>query len=142
MSGNIGADTVHALAARVEQAIHEAQPRSSVDAALQALEADLGPLVAALSAWLATLASVDRAAPGGEVDEAALAAVVQQLDALLAQDDAGAVRLLAEHADLLRSALATAFAGVEDALRNYDFETALSRLRAAMAQRADRQGTP
>ena len=142
VSGNIGADTVQALAAHVEQAIHEAQPRSSVDAALQALEADLGPLVAALSAWLATLASVDRAAPGGEVDEAALAAVVQQLDALLAQDDAGAVRLLAEHADLLRSALATAFAGVEDALRNYDFETALSRLRAAMAERAAHQGTP
>ena len=45
-------------------------------------------------------------------------------------------------ADLLRSALATAFAGVEDALRNYDFETALSRLRAAMAERAAHQGTP
>ena len=76
------------------------------------------------------------------MDGAALAAVVQQLDALLAQDDAGAVRLLAEHADLLRSALATAFVGVEDALRNYDFETALSRLRAAMAERAAHQGTP
>ena len=64
------------------------------------------------------------------------------LDALLAHDDAGAVRLAGEHQDLLRSALAQPFAGVEEALRNYDFEAALSRLRAAMAQRADHQGTP
>ena len=98
--------------------------------------------MAALTAWLATFGQPDATAPASVVDEAALAAVVAQLDALLEHDDAVAVRLLGEHADLLRSALAAAFAGVEDALRNYDFETALSRLRAAMALRAVHQGTP
>jgi two-component system sensor histidine kinase/response regulator len=136
VSGNIGADRVQALAGLVEQAIHDAQPRERVDAALQALESDMAPLLAALTAWLSTQARpYTSAAPSSVVDEAALANVVQQLDALLAQDDAAAVRLLGEHEGLLRAALLQGFAGVEDALRNYDFDTALMRLRAATAQR-------
>ncbi|MBK9347385.1 MAG: response regulator [Burkholderiales bacterium] len=142
VAGTIGADRVQALAATLEQTIREAKPRAQVDAALQGLQAELAPLLAALDAWLAAQASANAPAPAVAVDEATLAAVLQRLDALLAHDDAGAVRLAGEHQDLLRSALAQPFAGVEEALRNYDFEAALSRLRAAMAQRADHQGTP
>jgi len=147
VAGNIGATAVQQCAADLEMALHTAAQSAQavsadlnapVEEALTRFEAQLQPLLVALAAWLPPLAS---SGPSVVVDEAALAPLLEQLGVLLAADDAASVRLLSEHADVLRSAFPSAFAGMEDAMRTYDFEAALQRLQRAMSQRAAPQAT-
>ena len=90
-------------------------------------------------ALLAALHAALPAEPQGgatvAVDENQLSEVCAQLQALLADDDAAAVRLLGAHADLLRSAFGEGFRAIDDALRGYDFEAALAALHAALLAR-------
>jgi len=65
-------------------------------------------------------------------DPAQLKTVCRQLDALLAYDDAAAADLLSEHADLFSSAFPQHYRLLESAVKQFDFETALVHLRAAV----------
>jgi len=51
---------------------------------------------------------------------------------LLAYDDAAAADLLSEHADLFSSAFPQHYRLLESAVKQFDFETALVHLRAAV----------
>jgi two-component system, sensor histidine kinase and response regulator len=55
--------------------------------------------------------------------------VCLKLDKLLADDDAQALDLLHEHADLLSSAFPDHYPKISDAIRSFDFEVALLTLR-------------
>jgi CheY-like chemotaxis protein len=128
VAGNIGAQAVQAAAGTVEGAIRgNADPGAAIGTLENTLAAIIGPLRAALSASGAAEAP---AAPSGSVESAGEA--LKKLDAYLADADGEAADYLSERADVLRAALgAERFAGIRKAVEGYDFEEALSRLRAA-----------
>ena len=128
VAGNIGALALQQAAAAVEAAVRQGEGCAAlVDSYGTQLQALLAALHAALPAEPqgATVA----------VDENQLSELCAQLQALLADDDAAAVRLLGAHADLLRSAFGEGFRAIDDALRGYDFEAALAALHAALLAR-------
>jgi CheY-like chemotaxis protein len=67
-----------------------------------------------------------------EVDPETLNAVCARLAALLADDDSEASEVLDDNADLLNAALPAHYRGIDTAIKNFDFEAALEKLRAAM----------
>ncbi len=71
----------------------------------------------------------------GPVDAQALSAVCRRLSGLLSGDDMEAGDLLREHGPLLRAGLGEAYAALAAAVGDFDFETALARLHAAMTAR-------
>ena len=115
-----------ALAALVERAIAGGQPRETMEAALDALAPPLAALVRALECALPTGTEPAPVA----VDATGLRAVCAALDALLADDDSRAADAYAEHAGLLRAAFPGHHAGIDRAMRSFDFEAA----RVALAQ--------
>ena len=66
------------------------------------------------------------------IDPAKLSEVCRRLEALLADDDSEAGDVLDENADLLNAALPNAYRGIDNAIKSFDFEAALEKLRAAM----------
>ena len=129
VAGNIGALALQQAAAAVEAAVRQGEGCAAlVDSYGTQLQALLAALHAALPAEPQGGATV-------AVDENQLSEVCAQLQALLADDDAAAVRLLGAHADLLRSAFGEGFRAIDDALRGYDFEAALAALHAALLAR-------
>jgi len=65
------------------------------------------------------------------VDPEKLKGVCAQLESLLAADDAEAGDLLDANADMLNSAFPQHYRKIDNAVRSFDFETALAALRAA-----------
>jgi len=120
----------------------------------QALEAALrddapaeavAELLAAFEAALASLVDALEAAlppeeapeaDAGAIDRALLKQVCAELASLMGNWDVSARRLLDSHAPLLRAAFPDDFTQIHSALRDFDFEGASSRLNAACA-RAD-----
>ena len=74
------------------------------------------------------------AAPATAVERTQLAAALGPLKALLAEDDAEALEVFAQHADLLRAAWPADFPRLEQALREFDFALALSLIQQAGAR--------
>ncbi len=136
VAGNIGATQVQQKAAVLEQYVRDDFPRAAVDESLEAFESAHAVLLNALRSWLPTQEGNDIVA----VDESLLEGVLERLESLLLQDDATAVRLWREHVDLLHSAFPVAYADIEAALYNYDFDTARQRLRQASALRMTQPG--
>lgn len=66
------------------------------------------------------------------VDPEQLRQVCAQLADLLAQDDSDAIALVEEHATLLHSAFPQAFTEIDQALKDFAFDTALQVLRQQM----------
>jgi two-component system sensor histidine kinase/response regulator len=60
-----------------------------------------------------------------------LKAVSDKLEALLADDDGEAADVLDANADLLRTAFPNHYRQIADAIRSFDFDKALTALRAA-----------
>ena len=131
VSGNIGAAEVQQAAAAVEKAIKEGQPRAVVDALLAALAAPVSALIDHLEQKLPALAAPSAVT----VDPARLDEVCARLDLLLANDDSKAARVLTDHGALLRAALGQGYQPIEDGIRNFEFESALTALRAARTAR-------
>jgi signal transduction histidine kinase/DNA-binding response OmpR family regulator/HPt (histidine-containing phosphotransfer) domain-containing protein len=129
VSGNIGATRLHHLAESLEAAIKEHLPRQAVDARLEALKAPLAALIGQLEQnlpveMLATIVTVDR-------DK--LKRLFEQLETLLAEDDAEAIDVLAANADLLNAAYPKHYRTINEGIRSCDFREALAALRAANA---------
>jgi two-component system sensor histidine kinase/response regulator len=129
VAGNIGAAQVQVLAAEVERAVREREPRDQMDALLDTLAVPLGELVAAL----------ERALPAEEdrvqiaVDMVKLRAVCAKLEALLADDDSDAGDVFDENADLLHAAFPNHYRRINDAIKSFNFEVAMTVLRDATA---------
>lgn len=120
--------------------------------AAQSLEAALrdgaaaGPVAERLACFEAALAALvdaleaglppEDAAAGesGPIDRARLEQVCQELAGLMANWDVSARRLLDNHAPLLRAAFPDDFTALQSALRDFDFDAASTLLEAACAQ--------
>ena len=128
VAGNIGANAVQQAAAQLEASI-KAQAN---DVTLEELTGKLSiPLDALLDALASSLPpEISRST---DIDPDTLRASCRTLARQLADDDAEAADTLHANADLLRSAFPQHFAAIDNALRNYDLEAALSSLQQALS---------
>ena len=131
IAGTIGVAQVQDLAAGVERAIREREPRDQLEAKLDALAVPLGSVVAELE--LALPAVTKRAQIAVDPDK--LHAVCAKLELLLADDDFEANEVFDENADLLYSAFPQHFHRIDDAIKSFD-------ARAAMAVLSEAAATP
>ncbi len=131
VAGNIGATEVQQAAAELEQHLREHAPAAAVEQSLAAFAEKLSAILGALAACL----PAQEVSKSLAVDEQNLAQTVQSLVALLARDDAAAVRQLGNSAQLLRAAFPDAYKSIEDAVQSYQFDTALERLQQAAQAR-------
>jgi two-component system, sensor histidine kinase and response regulator len=128
VAGNIGATTVQELATRLEVPLHRRDAAAAV-VAYGALQPVLDELLTALALWFEerrspAVAQVSEPGPATEV--------LARLEQLLAADDYEAADLVVGASAQLRTVLSgTAFAAIEAAIGQFDFETALALLRAA-----------
>jgi two-component system sensor histidine kinase/response regulator len=130
VSGNIGADQPQQAAAVLEQAIREERETVAM------LEDFAAAIAAAVAAVRGSAGAAAPAAAAGPVDAAAAQAAISKLAALLAEADGDAGDCYAEHAGLLHSVLGgDAADSIGRAVNDFDFETALTKLRAAAADK-------
>jgi len=133
--GNIGASGVQAQADALELSIKAGEPRPSLDALAEALRLTLEPLVQALTDWLPPEAALQTTTMA-VIDEATLASVSVRLRDLFADMDADAEAVLENEQALLASAYPKHFSAIAQAVKNFDFDSALAQLDAAQAARA------
>ena len=129
VSGNIGAVGVQELAAVVERSIREHASRDELEGHLVSFSAAHGELVSGLRS---ALPSESRAESSGVVvvDREAAAAAYGKLESLLANDDSEAVDYVDEAGEVLRGVLGMdVFRAIEKAVKDYDFEKALTIIR-------------
>ncbi len=120
-AGTIGAQAVQASANLLEAAIHENRPRGELDDLLSRLDTDLRVVIAGLETLTCAGETVRPAAnPGGAFED-----VCGRLITLLSCDDFGAITMLEDNSDLLRSGLAERFGPIAEAIQQIDFPEAL-----------------
>lgn len=134
LAGNIGAVEIHKLAADLEHAISGRQPRENIEARLDAFSKPLEALVIALAPALEDAAAPPAGITGAEVDTGRLRAVYGRLRKLLAEDDAEACGVFEENAGLLETAFPERYRDIDDAVRSFNFKSALAALDAAAAR--------
>ncbi|PLK48601.1 response regulator [Uliginosibacterium sp. TH139] len=132
VAGNIGAATVQACAAVLEAALRE-QRMEQAPAALAGLAEALNMALASLDAHLAEVRC-----EAAESSPEALLSLCRELSARLADDDSAAVDSFEAAAGALRAAFPSRFTLIEGAIRSFDFETALTTLQDALAERGIR----
>ena len=97
----------------------------------------LGEVSRPLAALVDTLRGALPAEPVGAapiaVDEAQLKLLADRLAARLADSDSEAADLFEQHAELFRAAFGDHYREIEESIRNFDFEQALTALQAALA---------
>ncbi len=126
LAGNIGAGALVECAARLEQQLAQGE-NARLDATLADLDLELKQL-------LARLASFPAMAPSVAVDGARLAPAMRDIAALLAQDDASALKLVDAICPMLSDAgQAERSRLLKRLVTQYDFEAALVELEAAAA---------
>ena len=135
LAGNIGAGALQFLAGELEHAL---TPAAVGDTGPAALSAKLSPQLAQLQAALAQqVAAITASLPAEaalavvEIDPKQRDAVVRELAALLADDDARAERVLIEHGALLSAAFPQHYRKLEQAVSDFDMEQALAILTSA-----------
>ena len=132
LAGMIGADEVQRRAADLENAIADKEGRDSVDALVSALEAPLAVLVAALDEALPPEAGTR--ATTVAVNPEILDAVCRRMLILLAEDDAEVDDVMEANADLLNAAFPDDYRRLRAAIKDFEFETALTALKEALAR--------
>ena len=137
VAGNIGATGLQQLATELDALVSE---RADPNAALELtgrLKSQLTVVVQGIESQLSPAAPAAPApAPTPAVDEAArqqARQLWQRLEALLADDDPDAAELLAQHGDLFKRELGSAYRALEAGIRGFDFPAALQALRGAAA---------
>ncbi|MRR08691.1 Hpt domain-containing protein [bacterium] len=131
VAGNIGATPVQGCAADLEKALRERQPRQTADELPYALDVPLSELLGELASKLPACGGTTATGP---VDKVLLTGICQRLAALLADDDSVAGDVLEQHGGLLAAAFPADFPAIQAAIRSFDFEAALSKLRTAMGE--------
>ncbi|NEX18466.1 MAG: hypothetical protein C1943_18160 [Halochromatium sp.] len=128
LAGNLGATALQQQAAALEAATGAAAPAADLAVQLQAVEQQLAPLLRALAAAEPAPSSVP-ADSGVPTDPAVLAPLLDQLEGLLADDDADAVMVLEELRPLLAGTPQEhAARQVAKAVERYEFDEALEML--------------
>ncbi|MSS72785.1 MAG: response regulator [Candidatus Latescibacteria bacterium] len=130
VAGTIGATGLQEMAAAVESSIKKGLSIPEIESCLKAVDRELPRLISALQD---ALPPEQPAAVAAEVDWGKVREAVSRLEALLAEDDTGAIPVFNEAAAQIRSALGPAAVPIENALKSYDMEEALNALRAARA---------
>jgi hypothetical protein len=106
-----------------------------VETAIDALEADLQPLVAAIRQLDANQASAGTSGQSDDGHQASLR-LLAELEGLLADDDTRAGDLWCESAPDLEAALGPFASRLGEEIGNFQFDKALLTLRQALAERA------
>ena len=128
LAGNIGASALQAAMDKVETALRETAPLTTVHKLMAPASALLTELLTQLQTHLPEPAVQPvRSA----VDPAQGQVICQQLQALLAYDDPQAIELLRDHAPLLQVALGASYHTIRTAVEDFDFEEALRVLTSA-----------
>ncbi|MFC4158018.1 response regulator [Chitinimonas lacunae] len=127
VSGNIGASKIESLAAVVEHSIHNQVDRVVLESQVQELADALAVVLGALDSALPQ-APTPPPTDSNEHDAAANQATLAGLRTLLEASDGEAVDYLSEHGGRLRVLLGERYSALERALRDYDFDAALSSL--------------
>ncbi|MCF8159704.1 MAG: PAS domain S-box protein [Polaromonas sp.] len=130
-AGSIGALEIQSLAAAVEHGLAHGEPRHLLLTHVQSLEQPLAALISALESGLPDEAAHAKVS----VDPVKLKVVCDRLASLLAYDDAAAVDVVSDHADLLNTAFPNHYPALESAVKMFDFEAALQALKAALETR-------
>ena len=130
VAGNIGAKSVHGVAAALEKVIHSKAPAAEVEAAKQQVTAVLDPLLAGLKVSLGAVATEPTpAAAAAQVDPVKSRESAAQLTRLLAEFDPGAADFLATNRGALQSLFPDgAWAEFEKLVQDYAFADAQTRL--------------
>lgn len=121
LTATVGANAVALAAAAVEESLRQNAPTEAIHAALAHLEAQLSPLLDALTHWLAT----ERTPNDQARARVPTGAVCARLAELLSEDDADAVAWFNQHAAALRDAPGIDYPRLERAVRDFDFVRAL-----------------
>jgi len=129
VAGNIGAVDLQQLAEKLESAIREKQPRQALDDRLDDLSQSLAQLIALLEQKL----PAEIASKSAAVDPELLKAVCNKLESLLAEGNAAAWDMQERHASLLNAAFPKHYCQIQEGIRSFDFEAALTALREATA---------
>ena len=129
-AANIGATEIQDIAARLEASINTHKTRSVVDALITEVQKPLTLMIVALQK---KLPDVDAGTSTENVDPHLLKEVSSRLAMLLADNDSEATDILEKYAPLFNAAFGIHFPEIEAAVRNFDFELALSALQAAVA---------
>ena len=126
VSGNIGASTLQEQAALLEKAIREQGSADEIADRLAQIDTPLQTLCHQLSMALMPphAEASPEPAPRGIDDD--IRPILEQLAQLLREDDAEALEVLDEHLSSLQQSRSHFFAPLEEAIRNYEFEQALS----------------
>ncbi|MDD3813851.1 MAG: PAS domain S-box protein [Desulfocapsaceae bacterium] len=127
VSGTIGAIALQQMAEKIEGVIRQRSPRVEIDAHLDELKMVLADLIAQLELQLPE----EGVKTPVTVFPEQLKAVCAKLEAMLVDDDAEAVDVLAANAELLDKAFPNHYRQIDDNMRTFDFEAALAALRAA-----------
>ncbi len=130
--GTIGATDLQQRAELLENAIRQGLPRPEIDALLDEVSTPLAALIAQLEQQLPE--ERIKAAVSGTPEQ--LKEVCDRLAAMLADDDAEAYDVLDAHADLLHAAFANHYRLIDDGIRSFNFEAALTALKAAIGTSA------
>ena len=133
MAGSLGAEELQERAGRLEQAIKQGASDEEIASLAEETDSELRPLVAALRKALAPAGAVTPESASPDLDWATARELVERLETLLDDDDAEAIELFEQEADLLRPALAKGARAVEQALQNWNLVEALKALRHARA---------
>ncbi|MBF0214976.1 MAG: response regulator, partial [Magnetococcales bacterium] len=136
-AGNIGAGVIQAGAARLERAIRE---NRCADAAFQDELSETERLLDALIAALVVALPEEPRAQSAVKEVPAVnwerfAETVMQLGRYLAEDNSEATDLWEEHLESFRVALPDHWQQIAEDIQGFDFESALNRLREAVAPR-------
>ncbi len=134
-AGSVGAGELQTLAGDLEHAIVMCESRSALQARVHLLESPLVNLISALEKFL----PADEFQTGVSIDLVQLRKVCATLESLLAHDDSSAVEEMGRHADLLHAAFPGHYASIENAVKMFDFETALEPLHRAVKTQPDAQ---
>ncbi len=128
LAGNIGARAVQAAAQTLEDACRQALPDEAVDKALDAVLAELAPVLQGLGGLEDAAPAPPSEAALPDADLAQARELVERLRALLVEGDASAVDFWSEHERALRAVLGPRADAAARNLEGYDFDEALKAL--------------
>ncbi|MBX9960148.1 MAG: response regulator [Burkholderiaceae bacterium] len=129
VAGNIGANALQQAAAELEEACHPQASAAQRAQAQQRCASLLPPLLTALDQHLERQNAPPIMTPEVPLDPQAVADVCQRLERLLADDDMEATEVYTQHEAMVRAGLGARHEAFAQALRQFDFETALQVLR-------------
>ncbi len=138
VAATIGANALRATSLAVELAMQENVPDDQIEAAINTMETDLLPLVAAIRQLDETQSPDATGGPSNE-ERQRVQRLLTELAGLLGEDDTRAGDLWCEWAPELERALGGFARRLGDEIGNFQFDKALLTLREALA---DRTGQP